>query len=208
MIVFNTARQRLRPAVLYAASLGAAGLALAGPAAAQGIGDTLSNLFKFGGTTVPKEAPRQTGDAYCPSVGLIEGSAAIRAYNNNRVGDPAALRHQISLNQFARECDEQPDGSILVKVGVEGRVLLGPAGAAGRFDAPVTFVIKRGDSILATRTQKVSIAVRAGDTQASFVTVQDGLVVPAKAGEYEIDVGLVAGAGGAKPERAAKRKRG
>ncbi|MFL5074520.1 MAG: hypothetical protein ACJ8DS_04640 [Microvirga sp.] len=203
MSFFNTARQRLSPAVLCAAAL-----ALAGPAAAQGIGDTLSNLFKFGGTTVPKEAPRQTGDAYCPSVGLIEGSAAIRAYNNNRVGDPSALRHQISLNQFARECDEQPDGSILVKVGVEGRVLLGPAGAAGRFDAPVTFVIKRGDSILATRTQRVSIAVPAGDTQASFVTVQDGLVVPAKAGEYEIDVGLVAGAGGAKPERAAKRKRG
>ena len=71
MIVFNTTRQRLRPAVF-----GAAGLALAGPAAAQGIGDTLSNLFKFGGTTVPQEAPRQSGDAYCPSVGLIEGSAA------------------------------------------------------------------------------------------------------------------------------------
>jgi hypothetical protein len=71
----------------------------------------------------------------------------------------------------------------------------------------VTFVIKRGDSILATRTQRVSIAVPAGDTQASFVTVQDGLVVPPKSGEYEIDVGLVAGAG-AKPERAAKRKRG
>jgi hypothetical protein len=158
MIVFNTARKRFRPTILCAA-----GLALAGPAAAQGIGDTLSNLFKFGGTTVPKEAPRQTGDAYCPSVGLIEGSAAIRAYNNNRVGDPAALRHQISLNQFARECDEQPDGSILVKVGVEGRVLLGPAGAAGRFDAPVTFVIKRGDSILATRTQRVSVAVPAGE---------------------------------------------
>jgi hypothetical protein len=189
------------------AALCAAGLALAGPAAAQGIGDTLSNLFKFGGTTVPKEAPRQTDDAYCPSVGLIEGSAAVRAYNNGRVGDPAALRHQISLNQFARECLEQPDGSIVVKVGVEGRVLLGPTGAAGRFDAPLTFLIKRGDQVLATRTQKVSIAVPAGDTQASFVTVQDGLVVPPKSGEYEIDVGLVAGSG-AKPERAAKRKRG
>src|SRR3954454_2634964 len=199
---FTIAGRRFGVAVVCAAGLG-----LAGPAAAQGIGDTLSNLFKFGGTTVPKEAPRQTEDAYCPSVGLIEGSAAVRAYKNGRVGDPAALRHQISLNQFARECDEQPDGSIVVKLGVEGRALLGPAGVAGRFDAPLTFLIKRGDQVLATRTQKVSIAVPAGDTQASFVTVQDGLVVPPKSGEYEIEVGLVAGAG-AKPERAAKRKRG
>jgi hypothetical protein len=191
--------------VRLAAAAGAAALAFVGPAAAQGIGDTLSNLFKFGGTTVPKEAPREIDDAYCPSVGVIEGSAALRAYGSGRVGDPAALRHQISLSDFARECVPQPDGSIVVKVGVEGRVLLGPSGAAGKFDAPVTFVLKRGDRVLASKTQRLSIPVAAGDTQASFVAVQEGLVVPPNTGEYEIDVGLTAGA--AQPERSARRNR-
>jgi hypothetical protein len=185
----------------------AAGVAVSGSASAQGIGDTLSNLFKFGGTTVPKEAPRETGDVYCPTVGIVEGGAALRAYTGGKVGEPSALRHQISIGQLARECVEQPDGSIMIKVGVEGRALLGPAGAAGRFDAPVTFVVKRGDRILASRTQRISVAVPAGDTQASFVTIQDGLVVPPNTGEYEIDVGLTGGAG-AKPERSARRKRG
>ncbi|HEX8666433.1 MAG TPA: hypothetical protein VF744_20635 [Beijerinckiaceae bacterium] len=182
-------------------------LASATPAAAQSIGDTLSNLFKFGGTTEPKEAPRGAGDAYCPTVGVIEGGAALRAYTGGKVGEPSALRHQIAIGQLARECVEQPDGSILIKVGVEGRALLGPAGQPGRFDAPVTFVVKRGERVFASRTQRVSVAVPAGDTQASFVTVQDGLVVPPGVGEYEIDVGLGAGAG-EKPERPARRKRG
>ncbi|HEX8168339.1 MAG TPA: hypothetical protein VF601_21445 [Beijerinckiaceae bacterium] len=184
-----------------------AAVAAAAPASAQSIGDTLSNLFKFGGTTEPKEAPRETGDVYCPTVGIIEGGAALRAYTGGKVGEPSALRHQIAIGQLARECAEQPDGSILVRVGVEGRALLGPAGQAGRFDAPVTFVLKRGDRILATRTQRISVAVPAGDTQGSFVTVQDGLVVPAGVGEYEIDVGLIARTG-EKPERPARRKRG
>ena len=184
-----------------------AGATLAGPAAAQGIGDTLSNLFKFGGTTVPKEAPREAGDVYCPSVGVIEGGAALRAYTGGKVGEPTALRHQISIGQLARECAEQPDGSIVIKVGVEGRALLGPAGQPGRFETPVTVVVKRGDRILSTRTQKVTVAVPPGDTQGGFVTVQDGLVVPPKTGEYEIDVGLVPGAAPPKPERAARRDR-
>ena len=189
------------------AILAAAVCATSAPAAAQSIGETLGNIFKFGGTTVPKEAPREAGDAYCPTVGIIEGGAALRAYSGGKVGEPAALRHQLSIGQLARECVEQPDGSILVKVGVEGRALLGPAGQPGRFDAPVTFVIKRGERVFTSRTQRVSVSVPAGDTQASFVTVQDGLVVPPGVGEYEIDVGLGAGAG-EKPERPAKRRRG
>lgn len=183
----------------------AAALAFVGPAAAQGFGETLSNLFKFGGTTVPPAAPRPTDDVFCPWVGVIEGGAAVRAYTGGKIGDPSSLRHQISVGQVARECVEQPDGSIMVKVGVEARALLGPAGSAGRYDVPVTVVVKRGDRVLASRTQRLSVSVPQGDTQGSAVVVQDGLLVPPKTGEYEIDVGLVAGTGGERPARRATR---
>ena len=176
------------------------------PASAQGIGETLSNLFKFGGTTVPPAAPRPTDEAYCPTVGVIEGGAALRAYSGGRTGDPAALRHQISVGQLARECVEQPDGSILVKVGLEARALLGPAGSPGRFDAPVSFVIKRGDRVLSSKSLRIAVAVPPGETQGSAVVVQDGLVVPPRTGEYEIDVGLVQG--GAPARSAGRGKRG
>jgi hypothetical protein len=199
----------MRPLHAAWASFAVASLvgAISGPAAAQDLGTTLSNLFKYGGTTVPPPVPRPADDAYCPWVSVIEGGAAIRAYSGGRTGDASALRHQISLGHLARECVSQEDGSILVKVGVEARALLGPTGSPGRFDVPVTVMLKRGDRILSSKTQRVSLSVPPGDTQGRVVVVQDGLVVPPKTGEYEIDVGLVAGAGGS--ERQARRgKRG
>ena len=123
-----------------------------------------------------------------------------------KTGEPSALRHQISIGQLARECATQPDGSIVVKVGLEGRALVGPAGTAGRFDTPVTFVIKKGSRVLASRTQRVSVAVPPGEARASFIAVEERLVVPPDIGQYEIDVGL--GVSGAAPRPAQRSRRG
>lgn len=191
-----------------------AGLLAAAPAAGQTSGQTsgqesgnwFTNILRYGGTTVPPAAPRPVDDVYCPSVGVIEGGAAMQAFTGGKTGDPSALRHQISLGQIARECQGRDDGSIVVKVGVEGRALIGPAGSSGgRFESPVTFVIKRGDRVLATRTQRVAVAVRAGEMQGSFVAIQDGLVVPPGINDFEIDVGLVSGGKGG-PAKPAPRK--
>src|SRR4051794_26747317 len=171
-------------------------------------GSWFKNLLRYGGLTVPPAAPRPSDEVYCPSVGGVEGGAGMQAYSGGRTGDANALRHQLSIAQVARECTGQEDGSILVKVGIEGRALIGPAGSAGRFDSPVTFVIKRGDRVLASKTQRVAVAVPPGETQASFIAVENGLVVPPGTGEYEIEVGLVHGAGtGAPAERRSKKGR-
>ncbi|CAA9352271.1 MAG: hypothetical protein AVDCRST_MAG90-2494 [uncultured Microvirga sp.] len=183
----------------------AVGLALAGcnSSSSEGAGSTLRNLVMFGGPTVPAPAAGGLEDAYCPRVGVIDGGAALQAYAG-RTGDPNALRNQISLTELARECVARPDGATLVKVGVEGRALLGPgASAGGRFEAPVRVVIKSGDRVLATRFRRVPVTIPAGDTQGSFTVVEEGLVVPPGSGEFEIEVGL-GGAGG--PERPARRR--
>ena len=191
-------------AIALAAAL-AALPALAQTSGGEDSGSWFKNLLRYGGLTVPPPAPRPSDEVYCPSVGVVEGGAAMQAYSGGRTGDANALRHQLSIAQVARECTQQEDGSILVKVGIEGRALIGPAGSAGRFDSPVTFVIKRGDRILASKTQRVAVAVPAGETQASFVAIENGLVVPPGTSEYEIEVGLVPGTHG--PERRAKKGR-
>lgn len=183
------------------------GIALAGcnSSSSEGAGSTLRNLVMFGGPTVPPPAPGSELDIYCPPVGVIDGGAALQSYGG-RTGDPSALRNQISLSNFARECVGRPDGATLVKVGIEGRALLGPAASAGgRFEAPVRVVIKTGDRVIATRARRVPVTIPAGDTQGSFVVVEENLVVPPGSGEFEIEVGL----GGAGPaQRPAGRGRG
>ena len=104
---------------------------------------------------------------------------------------PARLRSQIALGEIARECVGQPDGSTLVRVGVEGRALLGAGGSAGRYDVPVHIVVKGGSTVFANRSRRVAAAIPAGQTQATFSVVEEGIVVPAaNANSFEIEVGL------------------
>jgi len=120
--------------------LGLGGLLVLGVLAASGAraeeGNILSNIFKYGGTTVPPSQAPELEAAYCPPVGVTEGGAALQAMGG-QAGNAASIRTQMSLGRLARECTRRQDGSVSVKVGVEGRVLLGPAGAPGRFDVRI-----------------------------------------------------------------------
>lgn len=181
---------------MLAAVLGLAGCNTAG----GGSGGVLGGLF---GSPMPAApAPAAVSSSVdimdCPTVDVLEGGAALTLYTGGRTGDPAAVRTQISIGQVARECIEQPDGSLLVKVGVEGRALAGPAGGTGRLDAPVQVVVRRNDTVYARRARRVPVAIPPGDTQGSFTVVEDGIVVPAGVGtDFQIEVGL----GGPAPAR-------
>lgn len=182
-------------------------LAFAGPAAAQGVGDALRNLMRYGSLTEPPAAPPTAVEmADCPRVDVVEGGAALQSFAGGRPS-PDALRSQLTISNVARECIRQPDGSVVVKVGVEGRALIGPAGSAGRFDAPLRIVVKRGDQVFANRLRRVPITVPQGEAHASFVTVEEGIVVPPGTGDFDIEVGL--GGAGEKPAKAQRgRQRG
>ena len=182
--------------LVLAASLGAS------PAGAQE-GNILSNLFKFGGTTVPPSQSESLDPAYCPPVEVAEGAAA------SRILAGGAVRTQFSLARLARECARRQDGSIAVKVGVEVNVLLGPAGAPGRFDVPVTFQIRHEGKVVASRVERASVVVGPGEAQGFAAIVADELLVPvALTADYDIAVGVGIGKGaGAKPALKPRRRK-
>lgn len=164
-------------------------------------GNFLTNMFKYGGTTVPPSQPADSEPPYCPTVTVPEGGAAIQVYGG-RGGDGANLRHQITLGRVARECNRLQDGTLSVKVGVEGQVLLGPVGAPGRFEAPVSFAIKAGGKAIIARQRRVTVQVPAGQAQGLFSLVEDNLIVPAAMSQnYDIEVRL-----GAAPKAVAPPK--
>ena len=177
------------------AALGLSGLTGCG-APGEG-GSTLGNMVMLAGTTVPPARQAQISDVYCPPITVMDGGAAIQVYAGGRVGDATGLRSQVTLGQLARECVGQPDGSTLVKIGVEGRALLGVGGSAGRYDVPLQIVVKSGSRVFANRSRRMAVAIPAGDTQTSFSVIEDNIVVPpADANTFEIEVGLGAQAAG------------
>jgi hypothetical protein len=168
--------------------------------AAPGGSDTsFLNIFKYGGLTKPESMKEEDEDIECPSVQILAGTAAIRAESG------AGVRHQFSVVQTARECRSE-GSNIIIKMGVEGRTLLGPSGSPGSFTVPVRFVAKRGDTVVASKLVRQSVTIPSGDTQATFIAIEEGMSVP-KAGtaELELFVGLD-GSGGA-AERPARKKR-
>ncbi|HST95200.1 MAG TPA: hypothetical protein VLJ78_10520 [Microvirga sp.] len=168
------------------AVLGVTALAGCGAPGEGGFG--VGDMLLTGGAT---QAPAQStviGDVYCPTIDVTDGGAALQVRGG---GEAGSVRSQITLGEVARECIGQPDGSTLVKIGVEARALLGVGGSSGRYDIPVQIVVKDGSTVFANRSRRVAAAIPAGQTQTTVSIIEDGIVVPASsANSFEIEVGL------------------
>ncbi|MDP3256297.1 MAG: hypothetical protein Q8S58_08040 [Bosea sp. (in: a-proteobacteria)] len=172
------------------AGCGSSGSSSGQPSAMQ----TFGNVVMFQSTTPPPpdQLPTDADDErlICPEVIIADGGAAVRAQSGQ---DSGSLRHQISILNVARECTPTGNGGFRLKVGVEGRVLLGPAGGPGNYGATLTTLVTRGTTQLARRTARVGGTVGAGQGGTDFSHVEDGIVVPAGRGEVEIIVSLGTG---------------
>jgi hypothetical protein len=196
-------RSRLRVAgSVMGVAAGLAAFGVGSPAFASS-SNFLKNLF-YGGAP-PPSAPDAPPEVDCPAVTIAEGGAALRSYTGGRTGSPEALRNQLSIINVARECVGRRDGSIVVKVGVEGQALIGPAGSSGQFDTPVRIVLKRGDRVLANRARRATVAVPPGQMHGSFVVVEEGIVVPPNTGDFDIEVALGGSGPVERPARGARR---
>lgn len=179
-------------------TLAVIGVAVLAGCGAPGDGSSVGDMLLYAGTTAPPVKKPENVDVYCPPVEIADGGAAIQAYAGGQAGDASALRSQVSIRQLARECVGRQDGSTVVKVGVEGNALIGAGGGAGRFNVPVSIVIKRGSTVIASRSRQVAVAIPAGDSRASFTVVEEGFVVPASdvySFEIEVSLGARAAAG-------------
>lgn len=157
---------------------------------------TFGNVLMFQSTKPPvaDQLPKDddANETVCPEVIVADGGAAVRAQAGQ---DSSGLRYQISITNVARECTPTGGGGFRLKVGVEGRVLLGPAGSPGSYGATLNTVVTRGSTTVARRGSRVGGTIPSGQGGVDFSHVEDGIVVPAGKGEVEIVVGL--GQGGA-----------
>ncbi|BAU89213.1 hypothetical protein MPPM_0608 [Methylorubrum populi] len=189
------------------ASIIFAGLLLAAPNLARAEpGSFFKNMFGGGGgggeggpSSITAPRAQDPDDVYCPPVFVPDGGAAVQAFAG-AAGDNRRLRYQIGFGRLSRECKARPDGSVAVRVGVELRALLGPAGAAGRFEAPVTIAVKYNEQPIMARTHRVAVTVPAGAAQGEATVIENDLFVPAdKALGYDIEVTLAGAAARTKP---------
>ncbi|MDP4595046.1 MAG: hypothetical protein NWT00_10900 [Beijerinckiaceae bacterium] len=170
-------------------------------------GNTLGNLLAFNSPTAPPVANNGPAtpsyDVVCPVVDVKEGGAAHRVYSGRGTGS-SDVRYQYSIGQTARECSIV-NGQLGIRIGVEGKVLLGPAGSASSFNVPVSIAIRDESSqqMLVSKTYQVAVTIPPGSPHATFSVVSEVLVVPYRRKEANEDYLIFVGfeSAKAKPQR-------
>src|SRR5258707_14747410 len=84
-------------------------------------------------------------DVACPSVDVRTGASTLMiGGKSGEDGEPSALdlRYQATILRTARECKVNA-GIMTMKVGVEGRVITGPAGGPGSIEMPIRIAVVR-----------------------------------------------------------------
>ncbi len=130
----------------------------------------------------------------CPAVQIRSGTQGVTRYAGGREGDASAVRHQFSILRSARDCRFQ-NNTLFLRIGVAGRVILGPSGSAGTVSAPIRFVVARGGvEPVYSETQTVSVSIAPGSTSADFDVVQSNVQVAVRTdetvGNFQIFVGF------------------
>ncbi len=138
--------------------------------------------------------PVASQDINCPEVDIADGGASLR------VGGPenASVRYQFNIGDTARQCDPAGPGQAALKVGVAGDVVIGPAGAAGTFSAPVKITVTRqGDNSTVFSQTYGAEATTDGVRAGPFRIVTDPINLPMPtlqlADIYTITVGFEGG---------------
>src|SRR5437016_437855 len=144
------------------------------------------------GVTQPSSPTPSAPDLECPGVDIRTGASTLNVAAKSGPATAGDLRYQLSFRQTARECSVQ-GGMMAIKVGVEGRVILGPMGGAGIVDVPLRYaVVQEGPQpkTIVTKFKRLPVTVAGDQTHIQFIDVEEGLVFPVPQGS-ELDAYIV-----------------
>jgi len=188
-VVMTVARSNryCRIAVLAAVSSGMICGMSASPASSQSLGDRFKSLF--GGKSeepaeaAPLPAPEGENDLTCPPVSIRAGAStyAVAAPGKQPVGND--LRFQATITRTARQCTKTGD-QISGRIGIQGRVIAGPAGAPSSVEIPLRVAVVQGgvqEKTIATKVYRTTVAM-SEDSSIPFTLVAEDMLYPVPPG--------------------------
>lgn len=157
------------------------------PVAAQSLTDRFKSLFggKSDEPAQPKPAPAPgqpaaDDDIDCPQVTVRAGAST---YGVGATGKPAVgndVRFQASITKMARECVRN-GGEITARIGIQGRVIAGPAGAPNTVEVPLRVAVVQGgvgEKVIASKAYRTTVEMSEGGS-VPFTFVAEDLSYPA-----------------------------
>lgn len=178
-------RKALRRGPVIALALSVS-FASVSPVAAQSLTDRFKSLFggKSDEPAQPKPAPAPgqpaaDDDVDCPQVTVRAGAST---YGVGATGKPAVgndVRFQASITKMARECVRN-GADIVARIGIQGRVIAGPAGAPNTVEVPLRVAVVQGgvgEKVIASKAYRTTVEMSEGGS-VPFTFVAEDLSYP------------------------------
>jgi hypothetical protein len=121
-------------------------------------------------------------DFDCPQVQVRNGAATLTSSANPAEPTAMNLRYLVTISNTARECRMGPNNTVSIKVGMQGRVIIGPEGVrSGSIDVPLRFAVVREtveSKVITTKLDRVAVTVPLNEGNVAFSHVAESLEFP------------------------------
>jgi hypothetical protein len=142
--------------------------------------DDVASFFSGSSDKGPQAVAGATPDVECPYIQIREGASTLTI---NGAGDNAAmsLKYQGTFVRAARQCAVVA-GQMVMKIGVQGRLILGPQGGPGQVNVPLRIAVvdekPASSKTIVTKLIMIPVAVQSADDNPSFTHVEDNVTFP------------------------------
>ena len=140
--------------------------------------------------------PAQPDDFDCPDIQIRAGASTLMVGGKpGPNGEPNALdlKYQGTVTRTARECHVAA-GTVTMKIGIEGRVINGPAGGPGQIQVPVRIaVVHEGPEpkTVLSKLYRIPVEISSIDGNGSFTEIDPDVAFPLPAPVSVIDTYVV-----------------
>jgi hypothetical protein len=142
--------------------------------------DKVKNFFSNSSAKSRQAATGAQTDVYCPFIEIRQGASTLAI---GQTGDNAAmtLKYQGTFVRAAREC-AVVGADMVMKIGVQGRVIVGPAGGEGQVEVPLRIAVVHettaGSKTVVTKLIRIPVAMPAATPFKEFTHIEEGFAFP------------------------------
>jgi hypothetical protein len=144
--------------------------------------DKIGAFFTGKSADTPQAVANAQPDVDCPFIDIRQGASTLTIPPPPPDGSNEAmtLRYQGTFVRAAREC-KVLNGQMVMTVGVQGRVIVGPAGGPGQVEVPLRMAVVTaptvGSQTVVTRLIRIPVTIP-NQNGADFTHIEEGLSFP------------------------------
>lgn len=160
-------------------------------AAPSGFTDKISRFFSGASAKAPQTVANAQPDVNCPPVEVRSGASTLTI--GPATGEKSSAMMVKYQGEFAREARDCAvvAGNMVMKVGVEGRVIVGPAGGPGQVNVPLRFAVVQespgGTQPIMTKFVIIPVTLAPGAGNVPFTHIEEALTFPLPTPTAQLD---------------------